>query len=418
MKFHIIAAAAIAVSTIACEAEPADEAPATGTLRSMLVAPELRHDVAAVRFDVHNIGANPDVTCDDAPMASRTSPLEDEALPMWLAGDDSMHAFADGLFVLQPGQYLVCATPLRDDGTPSEECHPGADVFEVVAEETAEGVIYLQCDGDPSGGLDVIAALNDPPHIDDLEIAPSKFIDVCEDAVINVTASDPNGDPLAYAWAIVDGPAGHNAAIVGAGAQASFETDMAGNYQIEVVVSDGHGGEARLTFPIHVSDADCVVEGVQHDVPEDDVLARGWSACWSSAYNDPGHPMVDVLDTCDGEYLMMACRRFGEPNLLLAAEGEAAEVVMDVGPGAAASHTHNGVEWYFSPDRSWGFAPGGSAVNRNSCDVEMPREPRMCWHMNSPGAAPGEIAGGWNCGVDTFLQNADGAQWERILYTR
>jgi len=383
-----------------------------------MVASDLRHDVATVRFDVHDLGANPDATCDDEPTTSRTSVLEDEALPAWLAGDDSEHAFADGLFVLQPGQYLVCATPQNADGEPSAECASGSDVFEVIAEQTAEGVLYLQCEGDPSGGLDVVAALNDPPHIDDLDIAPSKFITVCEDAVIDVVASDPNDDPLSYAWAIVSGPQGAQAEIAGEGAQVSFSTDTPGQYEVEVEVSDNHGARARLTFPIHVTDEVCVVAGVQHDVPEDDVLDRGWRPCWSSAYNDAGHPMPDVMNECDGERLMMACRRFGEPNLLLAAEGESAEVLTDVGDGVNASHTHNDVEWYFSPNRSWGFAPGGSAVNRNTCDVAAPRAPRMCWHMEAPGAAPNEIAGGWNCGEDTFLQNGDGADWERILYTR
>ncbi len=251
-----LAVAALAAGLVACGGE-SPESPEMGTLKSTLVAAGLRHDVAAVRFDVHDLAESPDAKCGDDPVVSKVSSMEAEALPEWLAGDASQHAFADGLFVLQPGAYLVCATPLRADGEDSEDCAPGAAIFGVNAEETTEDVLYLQCEGDPSGGLDVVAALNDPPHIDDLGIAPSKFIDMCEEAVISLEASDPNGDPLAYEWAILDGPPDAEAEIVGMGAEVLFRTLTIGDYTLEVVVTDGHGGEARLSFPIHVSGPEC-----------------------------------------------------------------------------------------------------------------------------------------------------------------
>lgn len=394
------------------------EAPPIGSLHAALAFTGGVHDVASMRYRV----IPDDEDCLDPaaePLDEANVALEEEALPGWLdPAAGANHAFADALFVLQPGAYKVCAAPLNADGEPSAECAPAEGIFAVIAEQTTEGVIYSQCAGDPSGGLDVVAALNDPPHIDDLDIGASKFITTCEAATITVTARDPNGDPLSYAFSIAGGPAGAAPSLDSEENVAMFASDMEGSYQVTVVVTDGVGGRAELTFPIHVSEC-LVVSGIQRDVPEEEVLRRGFTRCWATPYNTGGYALPDVLAECDGEELMMACRRIGEPNLLLAAEGDAAEVLLDVGPGANASHEHNGVQWYFDPTRSWGFAPAGAPINRNSCDVEgSDRDQRMCWHMNVPGAAPNEIAGGWNCGVDTFLQANSGAGWERVLFTR
>ncbi len=53
-------------------------------------------------------------------------------------------------------------------------------------------------------------------------------------------SSDPDGDPLTWAWSIVARPAGSIASIVGPSAsQTSFVPDVAGAYTIQLVVNDG-----------------------------------------------------------------------------------------------------------------------------------------------------------------------------------
>ena len=151
-----------------------------------------------VHLLVHFKVVSQDDDCSGEAVAEATKPLEDEALPVWLQpeGGGEAHPFADTLFTLPPGEYRVCATPLTANGEPSQECRPAERLATVFAEMTTEILLIMQCAGDPSGGLDVIAALNDPPRIDRLDIQPSKFITVCESALITVTADDHQPNPI------------------------------------------------------------------------------------------------------------------------------------------------------------------------------------------------------------------------------
>ena len=58
-------------------------------------------------------------------------------------------------------------------------------------------------------------------------------------------------------------------------------------------------------------------------------------------------------------------------SVQVTAIGARNEVFQDVGDDNNAVNPHNGVNWYFSTERSWGYAPAGQAVNRNSCDTQQ-----------------------------------------------
>ncbi|MCB9553384.1 MAG: putative metal-binding motif-containing protein [Myxococcales bacterium] len=158
----------------------------------------------------------------------------------------------------------------------------------------------------------------------------------------------------------------------------------------------------------------CVPAGVQQNLDAAQVAAAGWQVCHSSRYSDGGIPIAQVQANCGGTHLMLACRPVGSPVYALAAAGEFAEVFRDVGNGAGASHQHNGVTWYYSPFWSWGFAPGGLPVNRNSCDYndggQISPELRMCVHTDG-----GALQIGYRCGAND-LNNAGG--WERLVLRR
>jgi len=98
--------------------------------------------------------------------------------------------------------------------------------------------------------------------------------------------------------------------------------------------------------------------------------------------------------------------------LQLAALGNRADVLFDVGNGQNAVHTANGVDWYYSTGASWGFAPGGLGVNRFTCDT-LDTQPgaRMCWHTSG-----GNMNAGWRCGANTGL--GGDASFERIVLER
>ena len=212
------------------------------------------HDVAQFEFRIVEDGTGDCTT--GTVVATQMVPLEEEPLPPWIgAGPD--HHFADGLFVLPAGSYLACALPLDAASAPSAECAPASASVVAVGGATTEIVLTSQCDGDANGGIDVVAMLNDPPSIDDLDIAPSKFIRLCEQADITLTASDIDGDPISYSWAVTGAPAMSNPSLTAMADQATFSTDAPGDYEVTVTVTDAHTATASLSFPIHVQDLPC-----------------------------------------------------------------------------------------------------------------------------------------------------------------
>ncbi|MCB9550359.1 MAG: hypothetical protein H6705_00295 [Myxococcales bacterium] len=152
-------------------------------------------------------------------------------------------------------------------------------------------------------------------------------------------------------------------------------------------------------------------EGIRQDVPEAELLGDGFEVCWRGLYGEDRPALAQILEQCGEDVLLLGCRRVGAPNLQLAATGERAEVLTDVGPGQNAVHNHNGVDWYFNGQSSWGFAAQGTGVSRNSCDTgNVQPELRMCWHTGG-----NNINNGYRCG-NNFLNGDNG--WERIIYQR
>ena len=246
----VVLPAAIGCST----ASRFDSQTESGSLRVALEAGGVPHDVTAIRFDV--VGAAD--ACDAPAIASRTLGLESEALAdreAGATGQRGQHAFSDALFLLDPGAYHVCVTPLAGEA-PSVACSPTDAGATVTAATTQEIVLVLQCQSPQSGALDVAAQLNGQPQIGALAITPSKFISTCEEARVGIEATDPDGDELTYAFAVLDGPGGEK--LTAEGSTASF-FGPAGDYTLQVTVSDIHGAQAQLSFPIHVASAECAV---------------------------------------------------------------------------------------------------------------------------------------------------------------
>lgn len=164
-------------------------------------------------------------------------------------------------------------------------------------------------------------------------------------------------------------------------------------------VCDQLGGHGGLAF-----------EGVQQNVPQAELADQGFEQCWSGLFGGSAQ-IADILEGCEEGEWVMGCRQVGQANFAVAATGERAEILTDVGPGAAATHEHNGVSWYFHGTRSWGFAAEGTGVNRNSCDVEQVQpELRMCWHTSN-----NRVTSGYRCGRTTLNGNNG---WERVILHR
>jgi hypothetical protein len=258
MQSKVLSVLGVAGSVLAaCSGhEPGGEGE-LGSLRASIELSSVAHDVTGARFDV----VLPDQDCDGEPLLTKTVSLEDEALPESLA-DSGTHAFADALFVLPPGSYRVCATPLAGEEA-SAECGPTDAEADVSAGSTSELVLTSQCGGEANGGLGVVVSLNDSPEITGIELDPSQFISVCETLQLEATATDPNDDALTYSWSIASGPDG--ASLHPSDATATF-SGPAGDYTLLLTVDDGHGGTNSLEFPLHVSDAVCEVPAAVQEI--------------------------------------------------------------------------------------------------------------------------------------------------------
>lgn len=180
------------------------------------------------------------------------------------------------------------------------------------------------------------------------------------------------------------------------------------------ICDDGNfeGGDGCTAQCTDEEDPKRLIPGVQHNVPPAALLARGFELCHTSRYDDGRQRLENILDDCQGTEILIGCRQTEEAVIYLAAEGRFSEVTRNVGDGQQAVNSHNEVNFYFSLDASWGFAPADSEVLRNSCDVLERRDPdRMCWHTSQ-----GKLRGGWRCGEFTGL--SESPRFERVIFTR
>ncbi|MFB6375958.1 MAG: hypothetical protein ABEN55_23215, partial [Bradymonadaceae bacterium] len=135
----------------------------------------------------------------------------------------------------------------------------------------------------------------------------------------------------------------------------------------------------------------------------------GWNQCHKDLYRDSGKRISTIKNDCSKGNVLIACKKKGSSTIYAAAHAPRNDVFTDTGTGDS-THQANGVEWYFSPDYSWGFAPKGESVDRNSCDVnQRGDDKRLCWHTGS-----GDLQGGWRCGSNTSLNTS--SDWVRLIY--
>ncbi|MDJ0764233.1 MAG: putative metal-binding motif-containing protein [Myxococcota bacterium] len=199
-KSILMGAIVVAVVIAACnENESFDTSVSTTetALRAGAIVDE-NSDIANVRYAIS--------PCDkpDSPTVV-VRPLEDQLIPGNIydlqnspLDQDSEHLFADLFQTLDPGCYNVHVQPLDKNGRKSEMCAPAwKDGVMVYEAQTTEVFLIIQCAGSDPGAIDVIAAINHEPDLDEVFFVESKF--VCGSAErICMNGSDVDNDPLEF----------------------------------------------------------------------------------------------------------------------------------------------------------------------------------------------------------------------------
>jgi PEP-CTERM motif len=110
--------------------------------------------------------------------------------------------------------------------------------------------------------------------------------------------------------------------------------------------------------------------GPQTNVSLATVTSGGWTQCYVATFNVYiGDAGGNVLNPCQGDYIMMAGRETSSSNLLALAATTRADAILDTGNTNTGSHVSNGTQWWYSDLWSWGFAGVNDAINNGECNV-------------------------------------------------
>lgn len=159
--------------------------------------------------------------------------------------------------------------------------------------------------------------------------------------------------------------------------------------------------------------------GPQLNVGIGTVTGGGWRLCYSEAFGNYGTSIAGVAAACDGDLMMLAGGLNDSQTLSLLAWAPEVDVMFATGTGNT-THAANGSEWYYDPSWSWGFAPAGAIVSRNSCDINDSTaftsggptvNQRLCFHTDG-----GTLSGGWRVGAADFL-NGEPSGYTRYFFT-
>jgi hypothetical protein len=158
--------------------------------------------------------------------------------------------------------------------------------------------------------------------------------------------------------------------------------------------------------------------GPQTNVAVADVV--GWEVCWSGPYDGVTPQLDDILDTCDGAELMLACRYDEDDFYTVLAHAPREDVLMEM-PWPFTPHVANGSGWYYwAPNGvgemgAWGFVNAGDVTSNGVCDFdnddEVNSDLRLCWHTQET-----FIAGGFRCGATYPLNKS--MLWTREILHR
>lgn len=179
--------------------------------------------------------------------------------------------------VLATGELSILFTGLKAGDYTVE-----AQGYDAVGTETysGQGAVYVNPDVLNSlvllwmANQNSVPEINASPKIEYVDVGPRDIVTLASDldagaaaglyvitpnenepVELTVGTSDADGDPLAIAWTVKDGPGPEDndvGMVCGTGDAITWSYDLEGVYYVQIHVSDGRGGNAVLIFDLHV----------------------------------------------------------------------------------------------------------------------------------------------------------------------
>ena len=106
-------------------------------------------------------------------------------------------------------------------------------------------------------------------------------------------SSDPEGDPLTYAWSLVSIPAGSAAALTAlTGDTSGITPDVLGEYQVQLVVNDGEYDSGPATVTINYVNAPPVADAGEDQTIPPDLYVDAVQLNGGGSYDPEGGPLT------------------------------------------------------------------------------------------------------------------------------
>ena len=130
--------------------------------------------------------------------------------------------------------------------------------------------------------------------------------------------------------------------------------------------------------------------GIQYSsVTMSDLMRFGCSVCYAVTYDMVTND-TDI-DQCTGPILFVGASRPWDSTFLLGAYGLSSEI--HIRTELNKPHLSNGVKWYFTPGKSFGFLDSRASLNQLSADYQGNySDSRLSWHLDN-------YSGGYRAGA-------------------
>ena len=143
--------------------------------------------------------------------------------------------------------------------------------------------------------------------------------------------------------------------------------------------------------------------GILHSL--DDSVLAGWTSHYDEPYNHATTSAILHGVPAHATHVFVGARN-PSGQITLGGFGDRNEVLRNT--SLNQPHENNGVWWYLTDQKSFGFAPHGTIKQGGADTTDGSSPDRLSWHL--------EAGGGWRAGASNSLSSD--RSWRKLVYWR